>query len=62
MEKLMLTSVKVMTVPEGVSIPLPSHVNDKGEFNASPPIEASAKAMLEEMVKWAGALKTLRAS
>jgi NAD(P)H-dependent FMN reductase len=62
MEKLMLTSVKVMTVPEGVSIPLPTHMNDKGEFNASPPIEVSAKAMLEEMVKWAGALKPLRAS
>jgi NAD(P)H-dependent FMN reductase len=59
MEKLMLTSVKVMTVPEGVSIPLPSHMKD-GEFAPSEPIERSAKAMLDELVKWAGALKPLR--
>lgn len=59
MEKLLLTSVKVMTVPEGVSIPLPTHMKD-GEFTPSPPIEASAKGMLDELVKWAGALKTLR--
>jgi hypothetical protein len=31
-----------------------------GEFAASPPIEASARAMLDELVKWAGALKPLR--
>jgi NAD(P)H-dependent FMN reductase len=59
MEKLMLTGVKVMTVPEGVSIPLPTHMKD-GEFAPSPPIEASAKAMLDELVKWAGPLKPLR--
>ena len=59
MEKLMLTSVKVMTVPEGVSIPLPSHMKD-GEFVPSEPIGKSAKAMLDELAKWAAALKTLR--
>jgi NAD(P)H-dependent FMN reductase len=61
MEKLMLTSVKVMTVPEGVSIPLPTHMDKGGNFAPSEPIEKSAKAMLDEMVKWAGALKPLRA-
>ena len=61
MEKLMLTSVKVMTVPEGVSIPLPSAMDAEGNFKPVPAIEASAKAMLDELVKWAGALKTLRA-
>jgi NAD(P)H-dependent FMN reductase len=59
MEKLMLTSVKVMTVPEGVSIPLPTHMKD-GEFQPSEPIGKSATAMLDELVKWAGALKPLR--
>jgi NAD(P)H-dependent FMN reductase len=59
MEKLMLTSVKVMTIPEGVSIPLPTHMKD-GEFQPSPPIEKSAAGMLDELVKWAGALKPLR--
>ena len=61
MEKLMLTSVKVMTVPEGVSIPLPTHMDKDGDFAPSEPIEKSAKAMLDELVKWAGALKPLRA-
>lgn len=60
MEKLMLTGVKVMTIPEGVSVPLPTHMDPDGNFKASTPIEASAKAMLDELVKWAGALKVLR--
>lgn len=60
-EKLMLTGVKVMAIPEGVSIPLPSHMGPDGDFRPSPPIEASAKAMLDELVKWADALKPLRA-
>lgn len=60
MEKLMLTSVKVMTIPEGVSIPVAPHTDPDGNFKPSTPIEASAKAMLDELVKWAGALKALR--
>jgi NAD(P)H-dependent FMN reductase len=60
MEKLMLTSVKVMTVPEGVSIPLQTHMDKAGNFTPSEPIEKSAKAMLDELVRWAGALKPLR--
>ena len=62
MEKLMLTSVKVMTIPEGVSIPLPTHMDKDGNFNPSEPIEKSARAMLDELVKWAAALKPMRAA
>jgi NAD(P)H-dependent FMN reductase len=61
MEKLMLTSVKVMTIPEGVSIPMiPTHIKD-GRFHAPDFLEPSMKAMLDELAKWAGALKPLRA-
>lgn len=61
MEKLMLTSVKVMTIPEGVSIPLvASHIKD-GRFQAPEFLEPSMKAMLDELAKWAGALKAIRA-
>jgi len=59
-EKLMLTSVKVMTIPEGVSVPMvASHVKD-GRFQAPEFLEPSMKAMLDELAKWAGALKPLR--
>ena len=61
MEKLMLAGMKVMTIPETVSIPLAPHLDPDGNFKASTPIEASAKGMLDELAKWAGALKPLRA-
>lgn len=61
MEKLLLTSVKVMTIPEGVSVPMvASHIKD-GRFEAPQFLEPSMKAMLDELAKWAGALKALRA-
>ena len=63
MEKLMLTSVKVMTIPEGVSIPVvASHIGEDGVFKAPDFADRGMNAMLDELVKWAGALKTLRAS
>ena len=61
MEKLMLTSMRVMTIPEGVSVPMvASHIKD-GRFEAPEFLEPSMKAMLDELAKWAGALKTIRA-
>ena len=63
MEKLMLSTVKVMTLPEGVSIPMiPTHMGEDGVFKAPEFLEPSMKAMLDELVKWAGALKPLRAA
>jgi NAD(P)H-dependent FMN reductase len=62
MEKLLLTSVKVMTVPEGVGVPMfPNHIDEQKRFNAPEALEPGLKAMLDELVKWAGALKPLRA-
>lgn len=61
MEKLMLTSVKVMTIPEGVSVPMvASHIQD-GAFKPPEFLEPSMKAMLDELAKWAPALKAIRA-
>jgi NAD(P)H-dependent FMN reductase len=61
MEKLLLTTVKVMSVPEGVSIPsVGSHLGEDGVFKPPEFLEPSMKAMLDELVKWAGALKPLR--
>ncbi|MFC3069963.1 NADPH-dependent FMN reductase [Phenylobacterium soli] len=61
MEKLMLTSMKVMTIPEGVSVPsVATHIGEDGVFKAPEFLEPSMKAMLDELAKWAGALKPLR--
>jgi NAD(P)H-dependent FMN reductase len=61
MEKLLLTSVKVMTVPEGVSIPsVYSHFDEQKQFNPPAFLEPAVKAMLDELVKWGEALKPMR--
>ena len=59
--KVLMTTVKAMPIPEGLVIQnFTQHFGDKGfepqEFHLS-----SATAMLNELVKWAGALKSLRA-
>ena len=60
MEKLLLTSVKVMTIPEGVGVPMvATHIKD-GVFTPPEVLEPSLKSMLDELVKWAGPLKALR--
>jgi hypothetical protein len=53
--------VKVMTIPEGVGVPMvASHIDEQKKFNPPPALEPSLKAMFDELAKWAGALKTLR--
>jgi NAD(P)H-dependent FMN reductase len=62
MEKLHLTSVKVMTIPEGVGVPMVAkQIDGSGKLNPPEALEPGLKAMLDELAKWAGALKTLRA-
>lgn len=61
MEKLHLTSVKVMTVPEGVGVPMAvSHIDEQKRFKAPEVLEPSLKGMFDELAKWAGALQALR--
>ncbi len=62
MEKLMLTSVKVMPIPEAIAIPMVGQQIDAEK--AFSPTEGQARAvpaMLDELARWAGALKPLRA-
>ena len=55
------TSVKLVVPPEGVPCPMVgASLDDKKEFKGSEAHELSAKTMLDEMVKWDKALKTLR--
>ena len=60
-EKLMMTSFKIMPLPEQVTIPMFSQFLDaEGRFTPSETHEASAKAMLDELARWAKALKAMR--
>jgi len=61
MTKQMLTTLKLVPLPEAVTIPFVSTlIDDTGEFVATEIIEKSATTMLAELLRWSGALKTLR--
>jgi NAD(P)H-dependent FMN reductase len=57
----LLTAVKVMPIPEGVAVPMiPQFLDDRGRFKPSEAHEGAAVAMLDELGRWAQALKPLR--
>lgn len=59
--KQSVTTVKMMPIMESVMVQLsPDRFDDKGDFKAIGPHEESATAMLDELAKWAGALKSIR--
>lgn len=58
----MATGFKMAPIPEGVPIPfVAKHLNEDKTFAASEVHETSAAAMLDELLRWAGALQSLRA-
>jgi NAD(P)H-dependent FMN reductase len=61
MSKMILTSMKVMPIPDAVTIPFFSNHMKDGKFEATDTINNSAKAMLDELHRWAEALKPMRA-
>lgn len=60
MTKSVLTTLKVMPIPEAVTIPFFSNHLKDGRFGGTDSLKASVKTMLDELERWAGALKTLR--
>jgi hypothetical protein len=61
MTKMLLTSLKVVPLPESVSISFFLQLIDgSGVFQGSEALEKSATTMLGELVRWSGALKALR--
>jgi NAD(P)H-dependent FMN reductase len=59
--KQIATTLKMVTPPEGVAIPnVGGQLDDNREFIATDLHKLSGKTLLDEMVKWEGALKTLR--
>jgi hypothetical protein len=60
--KLLLTTLKVLPIPEGVAIPnFAQHLDEAGAFRPNELVEKSAATMLDELIRWAEALKPLRA-
>jgi NAD(P)H-dependent FMN reductase len=63
MTKLLLTAVKMMPIPDGVSIPFfQKLMNENKEFSGNEDLAKAARGMLDELLRWTNALMTLRAS
>lgn len=61
--KPLLTSLKIMPIPEAVSIPMFAQaIGEDGVFRPAEPIVKSVTPMLDELHRWAEALKGLRES
>lgn len=60
--KGLVTTLRMMPIPEGVAIPNFGQHIDKasGTFKSNELMDASVKSMLDELAKWSGALKPLR--
>lgn len=60
--KLLLTGLKMMPIPEGVAIPnFGQHLGEDGAFRSNELIDKSAATMLGELLRWAEALRPMRA-
>jgi mannose/fructose-specific phosphotransferase system component IIA len=60
--KLMVTGLRMVPMVEGVAIPMvfPMLSQDKQTFTPNDLITTSAQQTLDELAKWAAALKTMR--
>jgi len=59
-EKLHAVTLKMMPMVEGVVVPMVASHIDGGVFQSNALIDASAKTMLDELRRWAEALKAMR--
>ncbi len=61
MEKLLVTTLKMMPMVEGVMVPMVAQrIDEREAFESNELIDKSAKVMLDELFKWAEALKPMR--
>jgi NAD(P)H-dependent FMN reductase len=60
MTKLFLTGFKIVPIVEQVAIPFVAKQVENGRFAANDVQDTSAAAMLDELLRWTGALATLR--
>ena len=61
MIKQVVTALKIVPVQEAVTVPfVAKFIDDEGRFEATPILDASATALLEELAKVTAALSPLR--
>jgi NAD(P)H-dependent FMN reductase len=60
MSKMVITSLRMMPVPEACSIPFYTKQLDGGVFKGDKGQEDATKLMLDEVLKWTTAIKVLR--
>ena len=61
LEKQTLTALKMMPIPEAVAIPsMAQHLDQNRTFVSNDLIDASVKPALDELHRWAEALKRMR--
>lgn len=58
--KMVVTTLKMMPIPEAVAFPMFTQHLEGDVFRAPEAAEKSATAMLTELARWAAALRTLR--
>jgi NAD(P)H-dependent FMN reductase len=59
--KLTVTGLKMMPLPESVTIPwVTQHMDEHHAFKGGEAFDKAAVILLDELVRWAAALKTLR--
>lgn len=62
MEKLLVTTLKMMPMVEGVTAPMAAQrLDESGNFISNERIDASAKTLLDELLRWVEGLKAMRA-
>jgi len=60
--KMQATTLKMMPIPEGVTVPaVARQIGDDGEFSSNELIDDSASTVLGELLRWAEALQPLHA-
>jgi NAD(P)H-dependent FMN reductase len=60
MSKQVITSLKMMPLPEAVTIPFFNKQMENGVYKGEKMQEDASKVMLDELVRWTNALKTMR--
>jgi NAD(P)H-dependent FMN reductase len=61
MTKQILTAMKIVPIVEAVVLPFYTKMMKDGSFTGGEPQEKAAAGMLNELARWAGALRPLRA-
>ena len=59
--KQVVTTLKMMPLPESIALPFfTKHLDEQGIFKSDEQLDKSATALLDELEIWAAALKTIR--